>query len=267
MRLDRFLFDQGQAKSRTHARELIVAGLVSVNGKAVTKPSFDVPEGSTVTISGEICPYVSRGGLKLERALDVFGIGVTGRVALDIGASTGGFTDVLLQHGAAKVFAVDSGHGQLAAKLLSDERVVSIEGFNARNLSQTDLGEPVSIAVCDVSFISQTLIHSAAFDCLDDGGIYIGLVKPQFECSREALSKGGIIKDARYRLSASERVFDSLCECGFHIIGFEISPISGGDGNIEYLICARKGSEENIVDKEYIRRVVDEKHSDRSAKR
>lgn len=259
MRLDKFLFENGHAKSRTHARELIEAGVVLVDGRIVVKPSFDVTNEVEIIVSAEICPYVSRGGLKLEKALDVFGVDVANCDALDIGASTGGFTDVLLKRGASKVYAVDSGHDQLASKLLSDERVISIEGFNARNLRRSDLGKSVKIAVCDVSFISQTLIHGSAYDCLCADGIFIGLVKPQFECGREALSKGGIIKDVRYRISASERVYDSLIECGFSVVGFDISPISGGDGNIEYLICARKGKAPYTVGKEYIRRFIGEK--------
>lgn len=266
MRIDKYLFDKGLAKSRTHARELVVSGLVCSDGKAVTKPSFDVDDGSEVTVTGEICPYVSRGGLKLESALDLFEIGVEGSIALDIGASTGGFTDVLLRRGAAKVYAVDSGHGQLARSLLQDERVVSMEGFNARNLSPDDLGSSVSVAVCDVSFISQTLIHQAAYDCLCEGGVFIGLVKPQFECTKEALSKGGIIKEDRYRISASEKVFSSLCNRGFSIVGFAPSPITGGDGNTEYLICARKEHNVNKIEIEYLRSVILEKHSHCSTK-
>lgn len=266
MRLDKFLFERGLARSRTHARDLIVAGAVSVSGKTVSKPSVDVDEEADVRITAEVCPYVSRGGLKLERALEVFGIGVSGAVALDIGASTGGFTDVLLQNGAAKVFAIDSGHDQLADKLQNDSRVVSFEGFNARYLCRDDIGESVSIAVCDVSFISQTLIHRGAFDCLEDNGVYIGLVKPQFECGKEALSKGGIVKDNRFRISAAERIWDSLNEIGFSVIGFDISPITGGDGNVEYLICAVKSGAVDSIDKEYIRRVVLEKRSDSTAK-
>ena len=266
MRLDKYLSDNSLVKSRTHARELIEAGFVLVDGREIKKPSHDVSEEAKVEITGDICPYVSRGGLKLERAIESFCVDVAGKTALDIGASTGGFTDVLLQNGAVKVFAVDSGHGQLADKLKSDRRVVSLEGFNARNLRQGDLGAAVDIAVCDVSFISQTLIHGAAYDCLKDGGIFIGLVKPQFECTRDALSKGGIVKEVKCRFYASERVYDSLKNIGFSVTGFDISPISGGDGNTEYLICAYKGKAKNPIDNEYIRGVVFEKHSDNAAK-
>lgn len=206
---------------------------------------------------GDIFPYVSRGGLKLEKALRVFNVDVSSLTAVDIGASTGGFTDVLLKSGASKVYAVDSGHGQLAPKLDNDPRVISIEGFNARNLTADTLGCRVGIAVCDVSFISQTYIHAGAYDCLENNGMFIGLVKPQFECTKDALSKGGIIKDPKDRFAASERVYNSLTANGFCVCGFDISPISGGDGNIEYLICAKKSDNfDSVISIDIVRRIA-----------
>ena len=266
MRLDIYMAENGYAKSRTHAKELILKGLVKVNGKNAAKPSIDVSETDKISLSGDICPYVSRGGLKLEGALKTFSVDVHGMTALDIGASTGGFTDVLLQNGAQKVYAVDSGHGQLDPRIASDPRVVSMEGFNARDLCSGDIGCKVGIAVCDVSFISQTYIHAGAYDCLCDGGIYIGLVKPQFELTREALSKGGIVRSPADRYAASVRVYDSLVSNGFAVLGFDLSPICGGDGNIEYLIYAKKSDVPGIT-KDIIRRKTVEECLDSPEKR
>lgn len=245
MRLDVEVFKRGIAESRSRARALIESGGISVNGTIITKPAYECDERDSVELVGMPIEYVSRGGYKLAAALDAFGcdeqgrtiIDVTGKIAVDIGASTGGFTDCLLKRGARKVYAVDSGHDQLAESLRLDTRVVSLEGVNARNLTQDVLGERCDIAVMDVSFISQTKLHDVVADLLVPGGIFISLIKPQFEVGRENVGKGGIVKDARAREQAIEAVKKSAEAAGFICRGIIESPITGGDGNVEYLAC------------------------------
>ncbi len=240
MRLDIYLTESGFTKSRNKAAECIKQGLVSVNGNTSVKPSLDVSTDDDIKLLGKPHNFVGRGGMKLDFAIEHFGIDVTGMYAVDIGASTGGFTDCLLQRGAAWVLAVDSGHGQLDASLLEDPRVLSLEGFNARNLSPEVMISPVDIAVTDVSFISQTLIIPAAYSVLRDGGLYIGLVKPQFECGTSALGKHGIVKDKKYHRLAVHKVLSSATDAGFSPKGIARSPIHGGDGNTEFLIYLEK---------------------------
>lgn len=251
MRIDLFLFQNGYVKSRQKAKSLIEEGNVSLDGKVISKPSFDVDELTEHTVSiVDKCPYVSRGGLKLEGLLKSANIDVTNKVCLDVGASTGGFTHCLILNGAKKVFAVDSGTNQLAPELKNDTRVTSLEGFNARNITVDDLGCLVDIITIDVSFISQTLIMPSAFKLLNDSGTYLSLIKPQFEAGRANISKGGIVKSARARFDAVKAVVDCakvnsmLCT---HLIK---SPIQGGDGNIEYLaVFSKTGKplEEKII--------------------
>lgn len=235
MRIDRYLFEKGLAKSRTRASAMISEGCVTVNGIHVKKPSFDVCESDMVEICGEVLRYVSRGGLKLEKAIAVFGIDVSNKVAIDIGASTGGFTDCLLQNGCAKVYAIDSGSNQLDPSLAAQNVVISMENCNARYLTVDDIGELCDIAVCDLSFISQTLLHHVIASLLKPNGIFISLIKPQFEVGRERLGKGGIVKDEKNRQYAIEKVVMSANSCGLALQGVIPSPITGGDGNTEYL--------------------------------
>jgi len=243
MRLDVFLTENGLVKSRSVATRCIKEGLVSVNGRTDVRPSLDVNGSENIELLGRSHEFVGRGGMKLDYALKYFGIDVTGMRAVDIGASTGGFTDCLLKRGAKFVVAVDSGHGQLDPILESDSRVRSIEGFNARGLDRDTVGFIADIAVCDVSFISQTLILPAAADVIRDGGIYVGLVKPQFECGRSALCKGGIVRNVIHHAEAIQKV--SLCAIGLGLSVMDIasSPITGGDGNREFLIYATKGGD------------------------
>ena len=256
MRLDKYLYDYLSVKSRTFAAELIKNGQVECDGKIITKASFEVPSGSVVRIVGDVCPYPSRAALKLVHALEVFGADPSGLVCLDVGASTGGFTDVLLKSGAKKVYAVDSGHGQLADDLLRDQRVCSIEGFNARNLTPGMFAETPEFAVCDVSFISQTLLHTPICEVLKENGTFISLIKPQFELTPKEISKGGIVKEVKHRLQAIKRVIGSLGDSGFAVKGLTVSPITGGDGNIEYLVYAEKhGGGIGITERE-IERIV-----------
>ncbi len=244
MRLDMYLADR-RSMTRSRAKALIERGSVSVDGKTVTKPAFDISEEASpsIEVDEDALPYVSRGGLKLRGALDEFKIDVAGRICADIGASTGGFTDCLIKSGAAKVYAVDSGSNQLAESLRRDARVVSMEHFNARELTRDSFGELCSLAVADLSFISQTLVLDAVASILEDGGEYIGLIKPQFECGRSALGKGGIVRDASEHLRAVDRVTLCATECGFTVKSVISSPIFGGDGNREFLFHAIKTGE------------------------
>ena len=242
MRLDVFLASLGLAESRTQARRLIEDGAVLLDGKVVDKASFAVSEQTPPSV--EILKkqkYVGRGGLKLEKALAIFSVNVEGLCALDVGASTGGFTDCLLQNGAAMVYAVDAGEGQLASKLVADARVINMEKYNARNLAPSDFPKTPDVAVMDVSFISQTLILPALASVLREGGVLVSLIKPQFEAGRAAIGKNGIVKGAADRRHAMERVLDAAAENGLACFGLDVSPILGGDGNIEYIAAFRKG--------------------------
>lgn len=241
IRVDLYLVNAGFARSRESARRSIEAGLVKIDGKLINKPSEKIDDSAPHDVQFQnSIPYVGRGGLKLEAALDAFKVDPCGKVCIDVGASTGGFTDCLLRRGAMHVYAVDSGHGQLAAELLADSRVVSIEGMNARFLNREIITNSADIIVMDVSFISQTLIIPRFNDLLTDTGIAITLIKPQFECGREAVGKGGIVKKPEHRLSAIRRVFASARECGLYPQALIRSPIVGGDGNIEFLALFSK---------------------------
>lgn len=241
MRLDVFLFQNSFAKSRTHAASLIEEGMVTVNGKIASKASADVSETDNVVVHRPDVSYVSRGGLKLHHAIETIPLDVRGLRAVDIGASTGGFTDCLLAHGAEYVVAVDAGNGQLDKTLLTDSRVRNIENCNARFLTEDIIGGKCDLAVTDVSFISQTLIIPCVPKVLKEEGVYVGLIKPQFECGRGALSKNGIVKDKKYHLSAVLKVYDCLIENDLIPFALLPSPITGGDGNTEFLISAVYG--------------------------
>ena len=242
VRLDQLIFEMGFVPSRERAKTTIMAGNVFVDGQRVDKPGTAVDPEKKIEVRGEPLPYVSRGGFKLEKALKVFPVDAADCVYIDCGASTGGFTDVLLQNGAKKVYAVDSGSGQLDSSLRSDERVVNIENFNARNLTVGDLGEKCDIAVTDVSFISQTLIIPAAVSVLKDDGIFVSLIKPQFECGREGLGKGGIVKSKKIMAKAVKKVIDCANLNGLFCKGLVTSSIKGGDGNSEFLmVCTKNG--------------------------
>ncbi len=252
MRLDSYLAEKGFTKSRTKAAELISCGKVTVDGKVVTKPSFDIKENSSLDVTvNDDSPFVGRGGIKLEGAIEAFGISAEGKICADIGASTGGFTDCLLSHGAARVYAVDSGHGQLEKKLADDSRVVNLEGCNARYLDESVISEKCALAVCDLSFVSQTLVIPTLKKILSEGGELVTLVKPQFECGREALGKNGVVKDKKQHILALRKVVSCLRENGFAAVGLIKSPIKGGEGNMEFLIHARlgNGTEDCVDDK------------------
>jgi len=238
IRLDQLVLDRGLAPSRERAKAVVLAGLVSVNGEVVTKAGTMVDPAADVTLQAPDHPYVGRGGLKLAHALDTFGIAVAGREALDVGASTGGFTDVLLQRGAARVVALDVGHGQLDWRLRNDPRVVVVEHFNARHLTPADLPGPVDIVVIDVSFISLRQIFPAVATVLRPGADVVALVKPQFEAGREEVHKG-IIRDPAVHDRVLAEVTAAGAEVGLTRVGSTPSPITGQKGNVEFLLHLR----------------------------
>jgi len=247
MRLDLLLVKQNLAESREKAKHLILSGFVSVDGSVVQKPAADVDETAPVAVS-EKEKYVGRGGLKLEAALDRFYLDPTGLSALDIGASTGGFTDCLLQHGAAHVTALDAGRDQLHPSLASDDRVTCIEKYNARDLNAADVGR-FDLVVMDVSFISATCILPRIPAVLKSDGRLILLIKPQFEAGRAALDKHGVVKKAADREAAVHRVLDAAAEVSLACLGLIASPVAGGDGNREYLalFCAERDADNRRV--------------------
>ena len=259
MRIDAALVARGLAPSRERARKLIEAGLVSVNGAAADKPSRKVSESDELTVSGEVLPYVSRGGLKLERALQAFGVEVAGRVCADIGASTGGFTDVLLKNGARWVYAIDVGTGQLHESLLRDGRVTSMEHVNARALEKSMFPEPPSLAVMDVSFISIRLILPALFQVLGPSGRIVTLVKPQFEAGRQGVGKRGIVSKPEVHHQVLREIVGFPPSLGWRVAGLECSPITGGDGNLEFLA--------DIVPQELCERMIGEREIEEVVRR
>lgn len=243
MRIDVYLAENGYCKSRSKAAEAIKEGRVLVCGKPVEKPSFLVEEGMEVTLlESEEEGFVSRAGYKLEGALKAFDIDVSGMTAVDLGASTGGFTDCLLQRGASYVYAVDVGHSQLDEKLLCDARVKNMEKTNARYLKKENFARPVDLVVTDVSFISQRLLYPAVADILPSGGLFVSLIKPQFELGKQHVGKGGIVRDP------SGKLFRNLLaelkaegsNHGLKLLSYTDSPILGGDGNREYLAYWQK---------------------------
>ena len=237
-RIDVLVVERGLAESRAKAQALILAGQVVVDDQRVDKPGALVSVDAELRLKGEVLPYVSRGGLKLKAAIDRFGLEVSGKVGADIGASTGGFTDCLLQHGVTRVHAIDVGYGQLHEKLRQDSRVRSRERVNARYLTQEDLPERVGVMVIDVSFISLTQVLPAALPFLEPGGLLVALVKPQFEVGRERIGKGGVVKDAAARQEAIDAVTAFVREQGLAVRGVMDSPVPGPAGNVEALLVA-----------------------------
>ncbi len=239
VRLDRLLVERGLAESRTRAEALVLARRVVVKGIASPKPGTPVRPDAEISVSDPEHPWVSRGGVKLAAALDSFGINPSGKVCLDVGASTGGFTDVLLARGARKVYAVDVGYGQLHAKLRGDSRVILREKVNARHLSRAEVPEPVELFVADVSFISLTLILPAVVPLLAPSADVVLLVKPQFESERGEVGRGGIVRDEAVRERAVARVVSAAEALGLRTLGTRPSPITGADGNEEFLAAFR----------------------------
>ncbi len=246
-RLDVLLVNRGLAPSREKAKTLIMAGDVFVNGQREDKPgtTFEESKITSLEVRGDTLPYVSRGGLKLEKAVNNFGFSLQDKVCMDIGASTGGFTDCMLQNGAKKVYSVDVGHGQLDWKLRSDERVVCMEKTNFRYMVRDDIEDDLDFASCDVSFISLTKILLPARRLLKDNGEMVCLIKPQFEAGKDKVGKKGVVRDPKVHEEVVHRIMDFVNLVGFEVLHLEYSPIKGPEGNIEYLIHIRKDPDKN----------------------
>ena len=234
-RLDVLLTEQGYADSRSKAQAIIMSGQVYVNGQKADKPGVSYEETAVLEVRGAVCPYVSRGGLKLEKALRDFGVKPVDYVCSDSGASTGGFTDCLLQQGARKVFAIDVGYGQLDWKIRSDERVVVMERTNIRYVTPEDLGEPLDLSVIDVSFIGLEIVLPTIKTLLKPTGQVLCLIKPQFEAGKENVGKKGVVRDPRIHKMVLDNFISLADGLGFHILGLTFSPVKGPEGNIEFL--------------------------------
>lgn len=260
-RLDALLVNRGMFESRAKAQAAIMAGQVLVNEQKIDKPGTQVKPEVTIRLLGNQLRYVSRGGLKLEKALQIFPISVEGKVVADVGASTGGFTDCALQNGAAKVYALDVGYGQLAWKLRSDERVINMERTNVRYLEAKDLPEQVDVVTIDVAFISLDKILPAVHKILKPTGFVVALIKPQFEAGKENVGKKGVVREASVHMEVIRNVIAFAKSEGFGIAGLDFSPIKGPEGNIEYLLHLTLGDDDAISD-EYIVDLVGKSHGD-----
>lgn len=261
IRLDVLLVNRGITESRERAKALIMAGQVFIDNQKCDKAGMMVDEEKTAPeIRGEKLRYVSRGGLKLEKAMKEFPITLEGKKAMDIGASTGGFTDCMLQNGAVRVFAVDVGYGQFAWKLRQDERVVNMERTNIRYVTKDDIGCELDFASIDVSFISLRLVLPVAYQLLKDNGEVVALIKPQFEAGRGQVGKKGVVKDKNVHYSVIKTVLDFARSTNFHVAGLSFSPVKGPEGNIEYLAYLKKSEYEDMIDDEYIKTVVNKSH-------
>lgn len=258
-RLDCLIFDRGLAESREKAKAIIMAGSVYVNGQKQDKPGTILPDNASIEVRGDKLPYVSRGGLKLEKALSAFPIELEGKTVMDIGASTGGFTDCMLQNGAGKVYAVDVGYGQLAWKLRTDPRVVNLERTNVRYLTDEQVPEPMDFFSVDVAFISLRLVLPVARRFLKDNGFAVCLIKPQFEAGRENVGKKGVVRDKNIHVQVIHEVTGFAREIGFSTLGLTYSPVKGPEGNIEYLLFLQK-SEQSIDTLPEIESLVEESH-------
>lgn len=264
-RLDVELVDRGLVQSRERAKVVIMEGLVYVNGQKSDKAGTPVKEDDRIEVRGETLRYVSRGGKKLEKAMQVFPVVLEGCTCMDIGASTGGFTDCMLQNGAVKVYAVDVGYGQLAWSLRTDERVVNLERTNIRYITEEQVPQPVNFISVDVSFISLTLVLPVAHRLLKDGAQMVCLVKPQFEAGKDKVGKKGVVRDPQIHREVIRKVIDCAAELGFWVRGLDFSPIKGPEGNIEYLLFLQKPQQEALppeetVAEEQIAGVVDSAH-------
>lgn len=243
-RLDVLLVKRNLAESREKAKALIMSGIVYVNGQKEDKAGTTFEETVPIEVRGSTLKYVSRGGLKLEKAMDRFGVRLDGKICMDVGASTGGFTDCMLQNGAVKVYSVDVGHGQLAWKLRNDERVVCMEKTNVRYVTPEDIADPIGFASIDVSFISLTKVLGSVKALLEDNGQIVCLIKPQFEAGREKVGKKGVVREPAVHLEVIDMVIDYALSIGFEALNLEFSPIKGPEGNIEYLLYLQKHPED-----------------------
>ena len=260
-RLDVILVNNGYAESREKAKVLIMTGNVFVNGQREDKAgtSFNT-EDIKIEIKGQTLKYVSRGGLKLEKAVDVFDIKLDGYTCMDIGASTGGFTDCMLQNGALKVYSIDVGHGQLAWKLRNDERVVCLEKTNFRYITNEQVPEPIDFASVDVSFISLSKILPAAYPLIRDEGRMVCLIKPQFEAGKEKVGKKGVVREPAVHIEVIENALSYARDNHFRILGLDYSPVRGPEGNIEYLMYIEKSDQPDLVQNDIIKDIVAKAH-------
>ncbi len=262
-RLDIYLVENGLVSGRDLAKSLIMEGKVYINNQKADKAGEQVGEKDKVELRGETLKYVSRGGLKLEKAMEVFPVKLEGLTVMDIGASTGGFTDCMLQNGAKKVYSVDVGYGQLAWKLRTDERVVNMERTNIRYVTPEDIGEELDFASIDVSFISLKLVLPVAEKLLKEGGELVALIKPQFEAGREKVGKKGVVRDAGVHREVIEDVVMFAQSNGFKVLGLDFSPIRGPEGNIEYLMYVSKSADKEVKDfTEEIASLVEKSHEE-----
>lgn len=248
-RLDVLLVEKGLAPSREKAKAIIMAGIVYVDGNKEDKAGTTFPENAVIEVKGKTLPYVSRGGLKLEKAMQKFPITLNGKVCMDVGSSTGGFTDCMLQNGAVKVYAIDVGHGQLAWKLRNDDRVVCMEKTNIRYVVPEDIDEPAAFSSIDVSFISLTKVLLPVKNLLTEDGQVVCLIKPQFEAGREKVGKKGVVRDRAVHEEVIRMVMDYAASIDFYPLALDFSPVKGPEGNIEYLLFLSKNKkDQEIVD-------------------
>lgn len=261
-RLDVAVFEQGYAESREKAKAIIMAGLVYVNNQKVDKAGFELKDGDILEVRGKGLKYVSRGGLKLEKAMQEFPITLENKVCMDVGASTGGFTDCMLQNGATKVYSIDVGYGQLAWKLRTDERVVNLERTNFRYVTRDEVPDEIDFSSVDVSFISISHILPVLNTLLKDDGQAVCLIKPQFEAGKEKVGKKGVVRDLTVHLEVVEKIIGLAIENGFSVQGLQFSPIKGPEGNIEYLIYLVKSNEPVISADVDAKALVNASHSE-----
>ena len=247
-RLDVLLVSRGLAESREKAKAIIMSGNVYVDGQKEDKAGSNFPAEAVIEVRGNTLKYVSRGGLKLEKAMENFDVTLAGKICMDVGSSTGGFTDCMLQNGAVKVYAVDVGHGQLAWKLRNDERVVCMEKTNIRYVTPEDVADKINFSSIDVSFISLTKVLGPVKELLSDDGQIVCLIKPQFEAGREKVGKHGVVRDSAVHLEVIEKVIDFAISIGFEVLNLEFSPVKGPEGNIEYLLHLQKHTEGSYPD-------------------
>lgn len=261
-RLDIAVFEQGYAPSREKAKAIIMAGQVYVNNQKVDKAGFELKDGDTLEVRGNTLKYVSRGGLKLEKAMKSFPINLNGKICMDVGASTGGFTDCMLMNGASKVYSIDVGYGQLAWKLRCDERVVNLERTNFRYVDETLITDAIDFASVDVSFISLKLIFPNLHKLLKPGAYAVCLIKPQFEAGKEKVGKKGVVRDMAVHLEVVDRVMHEAVEAGFSVMGLDFSPVKGPEGNIEYLMWISSSEDPAISEEINAAGIVDRSHEE-----
>ena len=264
-RLDIALVEQNLVTSRERAKALIMAGQVYVNNQKADKAGYEVSDSDQIEVRGNQLKYVSRGGLKLEKAMSSFGLGLDGMVCCDFGASTGGFTDCMLQNGAQKVYAVDVGYGQLAWNLRNDPRVVNLERTNIRYLSDEQIPQPIDFISVDVSFISLTLILPVVEHFLKDDCKAVCLVKPQFEAGKGKVGKKGVVREPEIHREVIEKVIDFALSHNLTVLGLDFSPVKGPEGNIEYLLLLQKGGAQNYLEPDAVSQVVADSHAQLSA--